>query len=984
MKHLQKITINNTRRFGKDVEIDFGTGAHIILAPNGTGKTTVFEAIEFALTGSIQRLANRHLSLIRDKQDGMDVRLDFENNEYCEVNYRKGKEPILSGDHKLLYPKNDIAEVPFLLRLTHLLEQRGSNWFIQQEKPSEAGFLLDKLPLGKELNAIFKEKASILRSATDFQSRVNEKWEEAKRKLVEFEKKLNERKSATYDYVLRPLSEIVNEINTISQSIDNSVLKTEEKLDSLVAFLGQIESLLSYALENNSLLQIKLSKVENKIEAFEKNRNDLQKKEGVINVKNTTKEKIESDLKTIKDNITSVLDSINSSKEAQESLQELKRFFTRQQVELTNQLIVKNEIAEVSKLLPNTKEKLQQISHSLDTFKKLIAQHNVLRERERELRLKRAELSSLESVIVDWKKSQEIISNIEAVEIPKLTDSKNNSERSFNKLKSELEILEKQFEESRNKLTAHKNMADAIQSAVGMIAANIPENQSDCPVCGSTYEPIEFHNRINNALKEVNPLLTEEINRNKAIQEKVELTKNKVQKARINFIKIDEQLANEKEKIKIFQEIINEKYLPKFPDCKTPLESEVWINGEIGKLEDELLKVLNERKGLQKEPSGNEIDELTLKKAQEERKVESLEQNIQKLSLKLEAIKEELNKIEEKTKTIDIEKVNLNISQQEKTIEEFTRKLQKAQRKQETLEKQQGDTNKEILTERALITQLIGQQNEILSEWKEAKLDREPSLDTFNEMKKSILIREEELKGNKDKLNKIGGELARWKTAERFEKLNAEIKDICGELREDVYLDNLREHSKRFEDKYNLITERKSALNELLNKISSEVNNIHKQIVSINPQWVSLLKKVVINPKFVDTTLKSYPYHNQPHAEVEIPLHEGKVKVMDVASEAQATDLQLTLMLSMASNYQWTPWKALLLDDPTQHHDLVHAAGVFDLLRDYIVDQDFQIILGTHDSVQARFFQRKLQNDGVPVKLWSLIADSKGVKAELI
>src|SRR5450759_3589481 len=100
MKHLQKITISNTRRFGKDVEIDFGTGANIILAPNGTGKTTVFEAIEFALTGSIQRLDNPPLSLIRDKQSGLRVRLDFTNNKYCEVNYQKGQEPVLSGDHK--------------------------------------------------------------------------------------------------------------------------------------------------------------------------------------------------------------------------------------------------------------------------------------------------------------------------------------------------------------------------------------------------------------------------------------------------------------------------------------------------------------------------------------------------------------------------------------------------------------------------------------------------------------------------------------------------------------------------------------------------------------------------------------------------------------------------------------------------------------------------------------------------------------------
>ena len=55
---------------------------------------------------------------------------------------------------------------------------------------------------------------------------------------------------------------------------------------------------------------------------------------------------------------------------------------------------------------------------------------------------------------------------------------------------------------------------------------------------------------------------------------------------------------------------------------------------------------------------------------------------------------------------------------------------------------------------------------------------------------------------------------------------------------------------------------------------------------------------------------------------------------------------------------------------------------MFDLLRDYIVDFDFQVMMGTHDSVQANFFQRKLQNDGVDVKIYRLKAGDGGVTAE--
>lgn len=71
----------------------------------------------------------------------------------------------------------------------------------------------------------------------------------------------------------------------------------------------------------------------------------------------------------------------------------------------------------------------------------------------------------------------------------------------------------------------------------------------------------------------------------------------------------------------------------------------------------------------------------------------------------------------------------------------------------------------------------------------------------------------------------------------------------------------------------------------------------------------------------------------------------------------------------MALVYQWSPWKGLLLDDPTQHHDLVHASAVFDVLRDYISEYGFQIIMTTQDPVQARYFARKLKNDGIHTQL---------------
>ncbi len=105
------------------------------------------------------------------------------------------------------------------------------------------------------------------------------------------------------------------------------------------------------------------------------------------------------------------------------------------------------------------------------------------------------------------------------------------------------------------------------------------------------------------------------------------------------------------------------------------------------------------------------------------------------------------------------------------------------------------------------------------------------------------------------------------------------------------------------------------------------------------------MKRIVVNPLITTAPLlKNSTLRNNPIAKTSANINNENIDIANIASEAQLTDLQLTLMLSMANKYQWTPWKALLLADPTQHHDLVHASSVFDVLRDYIIDLAIKLL----------------------------------------
>ncbi|MEO6734608.1 MAG: hypothetical protein ABIN01_25530 [Ferruginibacter sp.] len=985
MKHLKKITISNARRFGKDVEIDLSSGANIFLAPNGTGKTTLFEAIEFALTGSIQRLINPPLSLIRDKQSGVDVRLDFDNGNYCEVNYRKGEEPRLSGDHLLLFPEHSIKDIPFLLRLTHLIEQRGNNWFIQKGESSQAGDLLDKLSIGKDLSAIAKTKSNTLNAATRTINDKKDRRDKHKEEASFFENKIKERDAAKLNYVLKPLNEISDLIQGIHKQFSDTPVagNKDPNLDAVIGYRGLVNSAVIKSGEDNQQLLLNLSNLESKIPLFESNNKEIQEKLQRVTEKTQVMQKAITDLDSMRTELIALQDGFNKAKDLQKGLQKSKEFFNKKKEEEAKFTSTEKSITSAFDYISEQKEKLKKENDLVEKLNADIAKFNSIRQRETEALQKRGKFISLQSVIDDWNIHLAKLAEIKTI-ITILTPQREGFQKKIEDFQIDLSIAEKLLNESQVKLSSLKNASDAILSAVGIIATNLPEDQNYCPVCNAEYEPDELRKKIVLALQQLDPMISKEIEANNVLRQNVDQKKQQIQDEKASLSKIIESLSENEENLKNTQAFINEKCMPGFPDKKNVNEANEWLMNGKKENEESLLNILNDKKDFGKEPSSEELSKLTASRDQTRNSIQSNEANISMLTASMENIKSEIERINQSLSTVDVEQLDTKIAGSAKEIETATLKITDKYRVQEQIEQTKNEAEGQIIDLNMAVSKLQGQQNEILAQWKDSDLINTPSLENLTIRRGKLIKQADSIKQILEELNKLGEELGRWTAAEKFETLDKEIKAICKNQDEQVYLRDIKEQLIVLDQEVAFITDRKAALDKLYHKIGDEVNDVHKKIKAINPLWVSLLKKIVVNPRFVDTHLESYSFRNKSQAEVKINLHDSQVSVMDVASEAQATDLQLTFMLSMASSYKWTPWKSLLLDDPTQHHDLVHASGVFDLLRDYITDQDFQILMGTHDAVQGKFFQRKLQNENIDVKLWRLIANDNGVRAEEI
>ncbi len=85
-------------------------------------------------------------------------------------------------------------------------------------------------------------------------------------------------------------------------------------------------------------------------------------------------------------------------------------------------------------------------------------------------------------------------------------------------------------------------------------------------------------------------------------------------------------------------------------------------------------------------------------------------------------------------------------------------------------------------------------------------------------------------------------------------------------------------------------------------------------------------------------------------------------------SEGQLASWSLSLLFAMSTGYSWSRWPAVLMDDPLQQCDIVHAASLADLAGNLVLERGYQIILSTHDFGLADYLQRKFDARGIPCK----------------
>lgn len=987
MKRLKSLTLSNIRRFGVGTTIEFSRGATILLAPNGTGKTAIFEALELGLTGRVSRLGDNLFPIIRDAQSTAEVRLDF-GDTHASTHIGELGEVERSGDISSVFPETDPDDIPFLLRLTHLLDQRERDWLVQADA-KVAGSQLARLPIGRDGSQVTSALGGIRRSLT-------EQLNQAKSSLETLEFEFSEWQSLKHDrdQAASQSQGALRSREHISESITDIANQTQalEQLPAglLVPPLGQdgLETVHN-ALEQ--LVQAKLARLKDQIKA-------LAEVDGLIGrfvSEQTRIDQLGGELKSAADDLARKKQdrgtATASHEQVQQELVKAERerdAIVRQLNRYTSEAQAKELVSERGQILERADEALVEAETKTarsrtehEGNEQVNLQHSLINDQRKALLQVDADLLMAQQLAERWEELlklsaevSEAISNEQSVE--------DQLQEKLATAQSALAVAEAEVFAATTRHESLTSAANAIRGAVATIAAHLPPDRIDCPLCGIEHGAEILQKRVAKALQALDPEVVQAVERLKTSRNLLDEYKNAQVLAEAELTECGGVLVGLRAQLSGLEVELND------------LKSNTLLGGDTLPLVRDSIRRRGDANTIAKHQLDEKQSNLTPPIAPEAfdlaknaydvavRAVDAARKTRSDSTIRLEQATAALAAITADAPPAQtLEDLSLAQKQNATLIVDLSAKLTA---QQSALSRQQLQLTELTNTVAALETQLTEAQSRLATvraSWRQLSFEGDPNAEVASSHEMKMQSKVSELARHTEVLQTIKIEIDAWSKLEQARVAQVMLDRRRGELSEDDFSSDLRQRMGAKQSNLDRLSKLSRAMESLSQSLAVEIANVQKHVLAVVPRWQALLKRVVRDQRFAETNLDFRTAWRSERAEVSVPLHGSSVPVPAIASEAQLTDLQLTFLLSMALDHPWSSWRGLLLDDPTQHHDMVHAAAVFDVLRDYIVDHGFQVVIATHDALQARYFMRKLQNDGIEARIWSLVPTPEGVTA---
>ena len=456
------------------------SGLYLITGDTGAGKTTIFDAISYALYGEASGQVREVKSLrskYADDETESYVELEF---EYRDEKYKIRRVPeymrkAKRGD-KLVVQKEE-AELYFLTKDREpIINKKNVNDAVAEIIGLDRGqfsqiAMIAQGDFMKVLLTGTDERSKILRKIfntneyLDLQEKLKRKKNELKFKYQDIEKEVK-------NYIASvQCGNDENDKEKLKQIIDdNTFWKTEDINNFILELINKDKDLLKTLEKNKKEVNKNLEKVN---ETIGKTENVLT---GMKNI-----EKNENELAKVLEGMPKLLEDYNLQKETESEREKLAT-----EIEIEKQKLESyDELTKELESLHNRQENLIKLTNKEAKIK------GDLEKNENSISVSEKRLEEIKDCEVEFEKCQ---SNIKSVEVKiNLYSNLKKLLKKYIAVKDEHKSLEEKYVESVKEYnSASENyeslMAKYMDAQAGMLGQNLKEGEP-CPVCGSTIHP---------------------------------------------------------------------------------------------------------------------------------------------------------------------------------------------------------------------------------------------------------------------------------------------------------------------------------------------------------------------------------------------------------------------------------------------------------------------------------------------------------------
>jgi DNA repair exonuclease SbcCD ATPase subunit len=978
---IKKISIENFRCF-RQAEIDLSSDIVAIYGRNGVGKTSIFDAVEFALIGNIGRYnsLDAQTEYLRNVfvEKNAKVRIDFENQSPKWIEIEKNSNNIeqelqikgsggVKNQRDFLYeflvkesyrtPRHEVSSIAELIRSTMLLSQDTIKDFIEGDS-EKRGRIITNMSGYADIQRCLEKTEKVEKVANGRLLEEDNKLQLLQTLAKDLENKIKDKKERILAYENQLSSEREPACVTISQLVNKLALAkiqwqlieepvTAEEVDNLSINIGE-------ACQDRF---DKISKISNDLVGLEtmalqhKNRenrfvelDNLVKKQGQDLI---DKQKIEKELSN----------EIAVSLREKEQLEQNIKFAIRDAEDLQSlpslrlqRDMLGNKVKQIKQELDQAIEKQQRFNEFLakaentvesivkeiGDLKNAIEKENIWLEKKRKLKR-------------EFPKYLEARKELEAIVREKslLKEEESKIQEELIKLRKEYQKLEKELAELNYDLSKNNTIIDATKKLLSKLREL--SRGSKCPLCGHDHsKPHNLQQAISEQLKNIPDSVRVILGEIQKKQNELENIRKYIVDARNKIALISKKGTEYKKVHEISTALINNIEAEAMAlsvelsdiDLEGLIESSLSLirdrQANLSKLETRLKteSVYLKDSKVQLQIIDKDINSKIMQTKSQENELKAAELRISQLGL---AEPEKMSN-EYIQNEIEIKRNNLTAIENKKkmVIDNLLRK----QNEQKLLSDELKDIQKVGNDLQKEYRQLAIELEKYKNKCKESGLSGLASIDDIESKRKDILKEQDAL----NELLKIVQEYKWYKKTKILEaEMSQEQQLLLNKQNEiAICLDQIK--------KINIANEKINQWKDLFN--TSVGGLVEKTIGRLLPDIQRFFKAMIPSPYLFDEiimTRKSTGIDlNIKYREINT--YSGEPKFF--LSSAQANVLALAIFLTLTSKQTWSKLETVMLDDPVQHLDDLDAVAFLDAIRSLALGhygKKKQIIISTCD-----------------------------------